>query len=293
MIAPCELSHPNWSRSAGGDVAAARGSDTKTLEISDEMDVSAEEARIGVFVCNCGINIGAVVDVPAVREYAAGLPNVVFSDENLFTCSQDNQEKIKEKIKEEKLNRVVVVSCSPKTHAFMFMETLEACSLNKYLFEMANIRNQDSWVHANNPDIATEKAKDLVRAAVARVATLKPLHGKKIPVNKKALVIGGGIAGMNALHLLRAMQKGADGAYVVGCLEGTCHYNEGNFRARERVEYVRTLLEEIGMEGDRVRMYNLFSGEDPTFAAYAKEMTEHIRSLGPNPLKGSGNLKKI
>jgi heterodisulfide reductase subunit A-like polyferredoxin len=183
---------------AGANVAAARGSDTKSLETPDEIDVSTEEARVGVFVCNCGINIGGVVDVPAVKEYAASLPNVVFSDENLFTCSQDTQEKIKEKIIEEKLNRVVVASCSPKTHAPMFMETLEACGLNKYLFEMANIRNQDSWVHANNPDIATEKAKDLVRAAVARAATLTPLHGKVIPVNKKALVIGGGIAGMNA-----------------------------------------------------------------------------------------------
>jgi len=94
------------------------------------------------------------------------------------------------------------------------------------------------------------------------------------------------------MHLLRAIQKGADGAYVVGCLEGTCQYNEGNFRARERVEYVRTLLEEIGMEADRVRMYNLSSGEGPTFAAYAKEMTEHIRSLGPNPLNDKGNPKK-
>jgi coenzyme F420-reducing hydrogenase delta subunit len=90
---------------------------------------------------------------------------------------------------------------------------------------------------------------------------------------------------VDVMHLLRCLQKGADGAYVVGCLEGTCHYNEGNLRARERVQYVQKLLEEIGLEGDRVRMYNLSSGEGPTFAAYAKEMTEHIKSLGPNPLK--------
>ena len=92
---------------------------------------------------------------------------------------------------------------------------------------------------------------------------------------------------IDVIHLLRAIQKGADGAYVVGCLEGTCHYNEGNYRARERVDHVRMLLEEIGLESDRVRMYNLSSGEGPTFAAYAKEMTDHIRSLGPNPLKNS------
>ena len=97
---------------------------------------------------------------------------------------------------------------------------------------------------------------------------------------------------VDALHLLRAIQKGADGVYVVGCLEGTCHYNEGNFRARERVEYVRTLLEEIGVESDRVRMYNLSSGEGPTFAAYAKEMTEHILSLGPSPLNNNTNAPK-
>jgi len=97
---------------------------------------------------------------------------------------------------------------------------------------------------------------------------------------------------VDVIHLLRAIQMGADGVYVVGCLEGTCHYNEGNFRARERVEYVRTLLEEVGLEGDRVRMYNLSSSEGPTFAAYAKEMTEHILSLGPNPLDKYINANK-
>ena len=90
---------------------------------------------------------------------------------------------------------------------------------------------------------------------------------------------------VDVLHLLRAIQKGADGAYIVGCLEGSCHFNEGNYRAKERVQYVQKLLEEVGIEGDRVRMYNLTSGEGPTFAAYAKEMTDHIRALGPNPIK--------
>jgi heterodisulfide reductase subunit A-like polyferredoxin len=126
------------------------------------------------------------------------LPGVVFADENLFTCSQDTQEKIKEKIKEHKLNRVVVASCSPKTHAPMFMETLEACGLNPYLFEMANIRNQDSWVHAGDHPAATGKARDLVRMSVARAATLKTLRTKEVSITKRALVIGGGIAGMNA-----------------------------------------------------------------------------------------------
>lgn len=183
---------------AGCMIAEARGTDTKTVEVPAEIDISGQEPRVGVFVCNCGSNIASVVDVPGLQEYANTLPGVVFSDNNLFTCSQDTQAKIKDKILEHKLNRVVVASCSPKTHAPMFMETLEACGLNRYLFEMANIRNQDSWVHAYNPELATEKAKDLVRMAVARAITLKPLHGKVIPVNKHALVVGGGIAGMNA-----------------------------------------------------------------------------------------------
>ena len=196
---PASVTEASAAASAAGlEVADARGTDIKKLELPQELDVSEEEPRVGVFVCNCGINIGGVVDVPGVQEYAATLENVVFTDNNLFTCSQDTQEIIKEKIKEERLNRVVVASCSPKTHAPMFMETLEAVGLNKYLFEMANIRNQNSWVHMNNPDIATNKAKDLVRMAVARARTLRPLTGKIIDVDKRALIIGGGIAGMNA-----------------------------------------------------------------------------------------------
>ncbi len=183
---------------AGADLSESRGEDIQTYEVPAEIDIEGQEPRIGVFVCNCGINIGGIVDVPAVQEYAGNLPNVVFTDSNLFTCSQDTQEKIKEKIKEQNLNRVVVASCSPKTHEPMFMETLEACGLNRYLFEMANIRNQDSWIHSKSPDLATQKAKDLVRMAVARAGTLKPLKEKVIRVNQQGLVIGGGISGMNA-----------------------------------------------------------------------------------------------
>ena len=183
---------------AGANLTEARGLDVPTIAVPAERDVTGQDPRIGVFVCNCGINIGGIVDVPGVRAYAESLPYVAFADENLFTCSQDTQEKIKEKIKEHKLNRVVVASCSPKTHEPMFMETLEACGLNKYLFEMANIRNQDSWIHSKDPQAATEKAKDLVRMSVARAAHLRTLHEKVVPINKRALVIGGGVAGMNA-----------------------------------------------------------------------------------------------
>ncbi len=183
---------------AGSKLNAARWLETKVLEMPEEMDVSGQEPRIGVFVCNCGINIGGVVDVPAVTEYASGLPNVVHAEHNLFTCSQDTQDKMKEVIAEHRLNRLVVASCSPRTHEALFQETLQACGLNKYLFEMANIRDQDSWVHAGDHMAATEKAKDLVRMAVARAGFLRPLAEKRIKVNKRALVIGGGVAGMSA-----------------------------------------------------------------------------------------------
>ncbi len=183
---------------AGGRLAPVRHTMAKSVEIPEEIDVEGLDCRVGVFVCNCGVNISGTVNVPEVEEYAGSLPNVVFSTQNLFTCSQDSQEKMKEIIREENLNRVVVAACTPKTHEGIFMDTLQACGLNKYLFEMANIRNQDSWCHSDDPVKATEKAKHLVKMAVARSVTLNPLHEKKIPVNQRALVIGGGIAGMNA-----------------------------------------------------------------------------------------------
>jgi heterodisulfide reductase subunit A-like polyferredoxin len=183
---------------AGRLLAPARNRLTRQVEIPAELDVRGEPPRIGVFVCNCGVNIAGVVDVPAVVEQARRLPNVVFAGQNLFTCSQDSQEQMKQVIAEHRLNRVVVAACSPKTHEGIFMDTLEATGRNKYLLEMANIRNQDSWVHAQVPHRATEKAKELVHMAVARARTLTPLTEKVIPVNQRALVIGGGAAGMSA-----------------------------------------------------------------------------------------------
>jgi heterodisulfide reductase subunit A-like polyferredoxin len=183
---------------AGSLLAAGRDTLARSVELPDEQDVGGAEPRIGVFVCSCGVNIAGVVDVKGVREYALGLPHVVYSGNNLFTCSQDSQELMKQAIREHRLNRVVVAACSPKTHEGIFMDTLEATGLNKYLVEMANIRNQDSWVHSQAPLRATAKAKQLVSMAVARAATLNPLREKIIPVNPRGLVIGGGVAGMNA-----------------------------------------------------------------------------------------------
>jgi heterodisulfide reductase subunit A len=153
---------------------------------------------VGVFVCNCGINIAGVVDVPAVRDYAATLPFVEFVIDNMYSCSQDTQETMTDIIREKNLNRVVVAACTPKTHEPLFQETLINAGLNKYLFEMVNIRNQNSWVHKNNPEIATEKAKDLVRMAINKVALKEPLAETELTVGQSPLVIGGGIAGMTA-----------------------------------------------------------------------------------------------
>ena len=200
---------------AGVPLSEARGTLTKELEYPLEKDVEGEQPRVGVFVCNCGINIGGVVDVPAVQKYAKSLPYVVFSDENLFTCSQDTQGKIKEAIMEHNINRVVVASCSPRTHEPLFQETIREAGLNKYLFEMANIRDQNSWVHQQEPEKATDKAKDLVRMAVAKVSFAEPLHQVDLPLTKSALVIGGGVAGMHsALNL-------ADAGYPVHLVEKT------------------------------------------------------------------------
>jgi len=181
---------------AGGILAEARNTLTKTPEDIPEINVAGERPRIGVFVCKCGTNIAGVVDVPGVAEYASALPYVEFATDNLYACSQDTQEAITQTIKEKNLNRVVVAACTPKTHEPLFQETLTNAGLNKYLFEMCNIRNQDSWVHKNNPELATEKAKDLVRMAVSKVALMEPLKEAELQVNQAAMVIGGGISGM-------------------------------------------------------------------------------------------------
>ncbi|MBW2636305.1 MAG: FAD-dependent oxidoreductase [Deltaproteobacteria bacterium] len=183
---------------AEGLLAAQRGSMITEAELPLEKDLRGVGPRIGVFVCHCGINIGGVVDVPSVVEYAKGLPNVVYATDNLFTCSQDTAVKMGEVIQEENLTRVVVASCSPRTHEGLFQENCEKAGLNRYLFEMANIRDQDSWVHMNEPEAATVKAKDLVRMAVAKSQYLVPLKPGQLNVNKAALIIGGGLAGITA-----------------------------------------------------------------------------------------------
>ncbi len=163
-----------------------------------EKDVAGEEPRVGVFVCHCGANIGRVVGVPSVVEYASGLKNVVHAQEALFACSTDTARQISETIREKGLNRVVVAACTPRTHEPLFRDTLRVGGINPYYFEMANIREHCSWVHSKEKEIATQKAKNIVRGAVARTACLKPLQEFELPVDKRALVVGGGVAGMTS-----------------------------------------------------------------------------------------------
>jgi heterodisulfide reductase subunit A2 len=183
---------------AARNLASARNSLTQEKAVPKPRIVAGERPRLGVFVCDCGINIAGVVRVPEVTAYAKTLPFVEYVEENLFTCSQDTQDKMKEVIRDHRLNRIVVAACTPRTHEPLFQETLIEGGLNKYLFEMANIRNQNSWVHAGDPDAATAKAKDLVRMAIAKAALLEPLQETEVSVTQSALVAGGGVAGMTA-----------------------------------------------------------------------------------------------
>lgn len=160
------------------------------------------DVRIGVFICHCGKNIGGVVNVPEVAEYVRGLPDVVYVEENLYTCSEEGTSSIKVKILEHKLNRVVVAACTPRTHERLFRNTCEAAGLNRYLLEFVNIRDQCSWVHMREPEKATEKAKELITMGVAKAHLLEPLEEEELKVTPSCLVIGGGITGMSsALNL--------------------------------------------------------------------------------------------
>jgi heterodisulfide reductase subunit A len=155
-------------------------------------------ARIGVFVCQCGMNIAGSVDCESVAEYAGSLPDVAFVAVNRYTCSDPGQEEIKEAIAEHDLNRIVVASCTPRMHEPTFRKTIQEAGLNPYVLEMSNIREHCSWVHLHDRAAATQKARDLVKMAVARASRLEPLTETVVPVTRKALVIGGGIAGIQA-----------------------------------------------------------------------------------------------
>ncbi len=194
-----------------------RGKLTRERIYPDERDASGEEPRIGVFVCHCGANIGRVVDVPSVVEYALTLPHVEYAQEQLFSCATNSAQEITDMVKEKGLNRVVVAACSPRTLEPLFRDTLREAGINQYYYEMANIREHCSWVHSKEKEEATRKAKDITRMSVARVSLLEPLQEIDLPVNKAALVVGGGIAGMTCAlsiaaqgHEVHLLEKESD-----------------------------------------------------------------------------------
>jgi heterodisulfide reductase subunit A len=173
-----------------------RGNLSRERIYPPEQDLSQEEPRVGVFVCHCGANIGRVVNVPGTVEYCKTLPNVVYSQEQLFSCATNSAKEITDMIKEKGLNRVVVAACSPRTLEPLFRDTLREAGINQYYYEMANIREHNSWVHSKEKEEATEKAHDIIRMSVARACHLEPLQEFDLSVDKRALVVGGGIAGM-------------------------------------------------------------------------------------------------
>ncbi|MDP1610554.1 MAG: CoB--CoM heterodisulfide reductase iron-sulfur subunit A family protein [Sulfuritalea sp.] len=179
-----------------------RGQLSEERVYPDEKDVTEEEPKVGVFVCRCGANIGRVVDVPGIAEYAKGLPNVVHVEESLFACATNTAKAISDTIRDKGLNRVVVAACTPRTHEPLFRDTLREAGVNQYFFDMANIREHCTWVHSKEQEAATAKAKDIVRMSVARAGKLEPLEEFSLPVDKTALVVGGGVAGMTSAHAL-------------------------------------------------------------------------------------------
>jgi heterodisulfide reductase subunit A len=230
-------------------LADVRGTLVTPKVYPPEIDVTGQEPRVGVFICHCGTNIAGVINVQEVVEYVKTLPNVVHAENNLFTCSTDTQEKIKRTIKELGLNRVIVASCTPRTHEALFRNTIREAGLNPYLFEMANIRDQCSWVHMHEPEAATEKAKDLVRMAVAKARLLEPLYTRELEINNDALVIGGGMAGMTAALEL----------------------------ARQGFE-VYLVEKEAELGGNMRRLHYLLEGQDPR-----KMLKETIEDVLQNP----------
>ena len=196
-------------------LAPARNTLVTKKVYPDEHDITDEEPRIGVFICHCGINIASVVDVERVTESVANEPDVIMATHTMFTCSDTSLVNVKDMIREHRLNRIVVASCTPRTHEPLFRETLREVGLNQYLFELANIRDQCSWVHSSEPQAATEKAIELVKMSIARARLLEPLEGTSLEVDQSALVIGGGLSGMTAALSL------ADQGFKVHLVEQT------------------------------------------------------------------------
>lgn len=210
-----------------------------------ERDVSKEEPRIGVYLCHCGANIGSVVNIRSIMEEIKNLPYVVHCDENLFICSTEAAATLVKDIKEKNLNRVVVAACTPRTHEPLFRDTLREAGINQYLFEFANIREHCSWVHSKEKEEATKKAFDLVKMAVARASKLEPLEEFTLPVDKRVLVVGGGISGM--VSSLSLAKQGFH-VYLIektASLGGNAKYIQYTLEGMDIKKYLSSLIESV------------------------------------------------
>jgi len=235
-------------------LAPARGTLTRRKVYPPEIDVRGQEERVGVFVCHCGINIGAVVRVPEVVEFARTLPGVVYAEHNLYTCSQDTQAKIRDKIKEHGLNRIVVASCTPRTHEPLFQDTIREAGLNRFLFEMTNLREQASWVHRQEPAAATEKAKQLVAMAVAKARLLTPISRPRLTVEPSVLVVGGGAAGMTAALAVAEQGFGVHLVEREAALGGHLRHVRRRLGGGDPQALLRSLVERVRSH-PRIRVY--------------------------------------
>uniref|UniRef100_A0A7C4EU97 CoB--CoM heterodisulfide reductase iron-sulfur subunit A family protein n=1 Tax=Desulfomonile tiedjei TaxID=2358 RepID=A0A7C4EU97_9BACT len=222
-----------------------RGDLSQEREYPPERDVSQEEPKIGVFVCHCGANIGRIVNVPEVVEYCKTLPNVVHAQEQLFSCATNSAKQITDVTREMGLNRVIVAACSPRTLEPLFRDTVREAGINQYYFEMANIREHNSWVHSKEKDEATQKAKDIIRMSVARARRLAPLQEFDLGVNKAALVLGGGVAGMNCAlsianqgHQVHLVEKSSE----LGGVARKIHFTSYGL---DMQEYLRDLIAKV------------------------------------------------
>jgi heterodisulfide reductase subunit A len=222
-----------------------RGKLTRERIYPPERDVSREEPRIGVFVCHCGANISSVVNVPDTVEYCKTLPNVVHAQNQVFSCATNSAKEITDITREKGLNRVIVAACSPRTLEPLFRDTLREAGINQYYYEMANIREHNSWVHSKEKEEATQKAKDIVRMSVARACHLEPLQEFDLPVNKAALVVGGGLSGLTCAlsiaeqgHEVHLVEKDTD----LGGIARKIHYTLEGF---DVPAYVRDLVTRV------------------------------------------------
>lgn len=258
-------------------LAYRRGDLAKDRIYPPERDVSGEEPRVGVYVCHCGANIGRVVDVSSSVEYSLGLPNVVHAEESLFICSTDAAQLLANDIREKGLNRVVVAACTPRTHEPLFRDTLREGGINQYFFDMANIREHCSWVHSKEKEEATKKAKDIIRMSVARALHLEPLQEFDLPVDKKALVVGGGLAGMtcalsiaNQGHEVHLVEKDTD---LGGMARRIHHTLEGLD--------VQAYLREVVRNVYRHPLIHVYTGAAITGAGgYVGNFTTRVKSAG-------------